>query len=127
MCADRAANGKSDRHWPAFARLELAGTEWAEQQLYKPKCNQSVERPRVHPQRFAIDWVQLQTEDSTFTGDPKDNTNYKAYGSEVLAVADATVTMIKDGIPQNVPGEDSRAPIERLRGNHIILDFGGGN
>jgi hypothetical protein len=81
-------------------------------------------------QRFAIDWVQLKTEDSTFTGDPKDNKNYKAYGSEVLAVADATVAAAKDGIPQNVPGETSRAvamTIETLAGNHIILDLGGGN
>jgi hypothetical protein len=55
-------------------------------------------------QRFAIDWVQLKTENATFTGDPKDNRNYKAYGSEVLAVADAKVVAAKDGIPQNVPG-----------------------
>ncbi len=81
-------------------------------------------------QRLAIDWVQLKTEDATFTGDPKDNRSYKAYGSEVLAVADATVVTTKDGIPQNVPGEKSRAvPItmETIAGNHIILDLGGGN
>jgi hypothetical protein len=81
-------------------------------------------------QRFAIDWVQLKTEDATFTGDPKDNRNYKAYGAEVLAVATATVVATKDGIPQNIPGEDSRAvPItmETIAGNHIILDLGSGN
>jgi murein DD-endopeptidase MepM/ murein hydrolase activator NlpD len=81
-------------------------------------------------QRFAIDWVQLKTADATFTGDPKDNRNYKAYGADVLAVSDATVAAIKDGIPENVPGENSRAvPItmETMAGNHIILDLGGGN
>lgn len=81
-------------------------------------------------QRFAIDWVQLKTQDSTFTGDPKDNRNYKAYGADVLAVADATVVAAKDGIPQNIPGEDSRAvPItmETIARNHIILDLGSGN
>jgi hypothetical protein len=31
-------------------------------------------------QRFAIDWVQLKTDGATFTGDPKDNKNYKASG-----------------------------------------------
>ena len=72
----------------------------------------------------------MKTDEATFTGDPKDNTNYQAYGSEVLAVADATVAATKDGIPQNVPGANSRAvamTIETLAGNHIILDLGGGN
>jgi hypothetical protein len=80
-------------------------------------------------QRFAIDWVQLREDGNTFTGDPKDNKNYRAYGSEVLAVADGVVSEVKDGIPQNVPGEDSRAvpiTLETIGGNHIILDLGGG-
>jgi murein DD-endopeptidase MepM/ murein hydrolase activator NlpD len=84
----------------------------------------------VIAQRFAIDWVQLKTPNSTFSGDPKDNANYKAYGADVLAVADATVAATKDGIPQNVPGENSRAvpiTLDTVAGNHIILDLGGGN
>jgi hypothetical protein len=80
-------------------------------------------------QRFAIDWVKLRDDGNTFTGDPKDNKNYRAYGSEVLAVADGTVSEVKDGIPQNVPGIDSRAvpiTLETIGGNHIILDLGQG-
>lgn len=80
-------------------------------------------------QRFAIDWVQLLPSGETYSGDAKDNRNYRAYGSEVLAVADATVATVKDGIPQNIPGEDSRAvpiTLETVGGNHIILDLGQG-
>ncbi len=80
-------------------------------------------------QRFGIDWVRLNPDGRTFTGDPKDNKNYRAYGSQVMAVADGVVTETKDGIPQNVPGLDSRAvPItmETVAGNHIILDLGHG-
>jgi len=80
-------------------------------------------------QRFAIDWVQVLPSGETFKGDAKDNKNYRAYGSEVLAVADATVATVKDGIPQNIPGEDSRAvpiTLETVGGNHIILDLGNG-
>jgi len=80
-------------------------------------------------QRFAIDWVELRDDGNTFTGDAKDNKNYRAYGSEVLAVADGVVSEVKDGIPQNVPGEYSRAvpiTLETVGGNHIILDLGGG-
>jgi murein DD-endopeptidase MepM/ murein hydrolase activator NlpD len=84
----------------------------------------------VAPQRFAIDWFQLKTADSRFTGDSKDNRNYRAYGAEVLAVADATVARIKDGIPENTPGEDPDGAFitdDAELGNYIILDLGGGN
>lgn len=81
-------------------------------------------------QRFAIDWLQLRPEGGSFTGDRLDNKNYRCYGSDVLAVADATVATVKDGIPQNVPGINSRAvpiTLETVGGNHIILDLGAGH
>jgi murein DD-endopeptidase MepM/ murein hydrolase activator NlpD len=80
-------------------------------------------------QRFAIDWVQKGADEKTYTGDPLDNKNYHAYGTDVLAVADGTVVELKDGIPENVPGENSRAvpiDLETVGGNHIVLDLGGG-
>jgi len=80
-------------------------------------------------QRFAIDWLQVGPNATRFTGDAKDNKSYRAYGNEVLAVADAVVTETKDGIPENVPGLTSRAvpiTLETIGGNHIILDLGGG-
>lgn len=81
-------------------------------------------------QRFAIDWVQLRDEGGTFTGDQLDNKNYRCYGSDVMAVADAEVVTVKDGIPQNVPGVNSRAvpiTLETVGGNHVILDLGAGH
>jgi murein DD-endopeptidase MepM/ murein hydrolase activator NlpD len=80
-------------------------------------------------QRFAIDWVRLNADGKTFEGDAKDNKNYRAYGSDALAVADGVVTEIKDGIPENVPGINSRAvpiTLETIGGNHVILDIGHG-
>jgi hypothetical protein len=80
-------------------------------------------------QRFAIDWVQVHPTGATFIGDQKDNKSYRAYGSDVLAVANAMVVATKDGIPENVPGATSRAvPItsDTIGGNHIVLDLGGG-
>jgi hypothetical protein len=99
--------------------------------------NGSVHRRAVTPiggtswiaQRFAIDWVQVGSDSATYTGDRKNNKSYHAYGAEVLAVADAVVETIKDGIPQNVPGENSRAvpiTLETIGGNHIILNLGQG-
>jgi murein DD-endopeptidase len=81
-------------------------------------------------QRFAIDWVQLRDDGKTFHDDEKDNKNYLCYGNDALAVADGVVTEIKDGIPQNVPGANSRAvpiTLETIGGNHVILDIGGGH
>ena len=80
-------------------------------------------------QRFAIDWVKMGPGGSTVDGDRKDNKNYHAYGSEILAVADSVVTSTKDGIPENVPGPKSRAvpiSLETIGGNYVILDLGGG-
>ena len=57
-------------------------------------------------QRFAIDWVRINPDGNTFVGDEKNNKNYRAYGSDALAVADGVVTEVKDGIPQNIPGEN---------------------
>jgi murein DD-endopeptidase MepM/ murein hydrolase activator NlpD len=83
----------------------------------------------VSPQRFAIDWFQLKTADAMFTGNPRNNRNYKAYGAEVLAVADATVAQMKDGIPDNTPGEvpDAADSDDAELGNYLMLDLGGGN
>ncbi len=80
-------------------------------------------------QRFAIDWVQLNPDGKTYTGDPSDNKNYRAYGAEIHAVTDGVVTQVKDGIPQNIPGADSRAvpmTLETISGNHVIMDIGNG-
>ncbi|MGH9943007.1 MAG: M23 family metallopeptidase, partial [Pyrinomonadaceae bacterium] len=77
-------------------------------------------------QRFAIDFVQLREDGRTFTGDQKDNKNYRCYGAETLAVADGVVVATKDGIPENVPGANSRAvpiTLETIGGNHVILDL----
>jgi murein DD-endopeptidase MepM/ murein hydrolase activator NlpD len=112
----------------------LSGGEWV---AANGPANDSGHRRAMIPidgrawiaQRFAIDWVQLRENGKTFTGDPLDNKNYRAYGSEVLAVADAVVATVKDGIPENVPGATSRAvpmTLETLGGNHIILDLGSG-
>jgi murein DD-endopeptidase MepM/ murein hydrolase activator NlpD len=45
----------------------------------------------------------------------------------VFAVADARVAAVVDGIPENTPGENSRAVPMRVAtvlGNYVVLDFG---
>ena len=80
-------------------------------------------------QRFAIDWVLVDSAFSTHKGDALDNTKYYAHDLDVIAVADGIVAVIKDGIPENIPGAQSRAvpiTLETVGGNHVILDLGKG-
>lgn len=80
-------------------------------------------------QRFAIDWVQMDSAFSTFKGDRLKNESYYAEDQDALAVADGIVSATKDGIPENVPGANSRAvpiTLETVGGNHVILDIGNG-
>jgi murein DD-endopeptidase MepM/ murein hydrolase activator NlpD len=80
-------------------------------------------------QRFATDWTRIGADGLAFRGDPAKNTNWSAYGAEVLAVANARVAGIKDGIPENDPTADKKAvpiTLETVGGNYIILDLGNG-
>ena len=80
-------------------------------------------------QRFAIDFLQVDSSGASHHGDPAQNSNYYAYGTELLAVADGVIAATKDGIPQNVPGANSRAvPItmETVGGNFVAIDIGKG-
>ncbi|MEJ7811711.1 MAG: M23 family metallopeptidase [Gemmatimonadaceae bacterium] len=81
-------------------------------------------------QRFAIDWLIVDDSGRTFVGDRLKNESYYAEGKEAIAVADGVVAATKDGIPENVPGINSRAvpiTLETVGGNHVILDIGGGH
>ena len=80
-------------------------------------------------QRFATDWTRIGADGLAFRGDPAKNANWSPYGAEVLAVANATVVDVKDGIPENDPTADTKAvkiTLENVAGNHIILDLGHG-
>lgn len=112
----------------------LAGSEWL---AANGPSNISLHRRALIPvdgkariaQRFAIDWLKLGVDGSSFSGDRSRNSSYHAYGAQVFAVADGVVASTKDGIPENVPGPTSRAvPItmETIAGNYVILDLGNG-
>ena len=80
-------------------------------------------------QRFAIDWVQLREHGKTWSGDQLKNESYRCYGAEAMAVGDGVVAGVKDGIPENIPGANSRAvpiTLETVGGNFVILDLGQG-
>ena len=80
-------------------------------------------------QRFAADIMKLDEagcaipEGASFT----ENARFFGYGQDVLAVADARVARVLEGVPENVPGAESRAvPINvtTVTGNAVWLDLG---
>jgi murein DD-endopeptidase MepM/ murein hydrolase activator NlpD len=77
-------------------------------------------------QRYAIDFGRI-CEGRWYLNKGKNNTDYCAYGSKVLAVADAQVVVSKDGIPDNSPGSIAvKISKETLLGNFVVLRLGSG-
>ena len=119
------------RHSPVTViAAPLEGDNWL---AGNGPSNTSVHRRALIPieghayisQRYAIDWIRLNPDGKTYTGDPKDNRNYLAYGAEIRAVADGMVTHTKDGIQQNIPNEKPVVPItlDTIGGNHVIVQI----
>ncbi len=79
-------------------------------------------------QRYAVDWEQLDNTNRIYAGPRADVKSYKIYGTDILAVAKATVVSAVDGLPNQTPGKfPVNLPIDEADGNHVILDLGGGN
>ena len=80
-------------------------------------------------QRFAIDWMLLDSAGRLVDGDPSDVHSYADYGADVIAVADGTVVDTLDILDNQVPGRlpDPRTVnIHNVDGNHIVVDVGNG-
>lgn len=78
-------------------------------------------------QRFAIDWVKVNTAGKTFEGDSTKNPSYLAYGAPLLAVANGVVLGFVDTLPENVPNGDKIAIAvtrETVAGNRLLLKVG---
>lgn len=80
-------------------------------------------------QRFAADIMKLDDSGCALPegASLEENTRFFGYGQDVLAVADARVARVLEGVPENVPGADSRAvPINvtTVTGNAVWLDLG---
>ena len=105
-----AANGPSNASIHRRAVIVLNGT------------------PRA-PERYAIDFIKLGDDGSSYSGDQSKNSSYHAYGVPILAVADGKIVSLKDGLPENVPQAKQMAVtmnLVNIAGNHLVEDIGGG-
>lgn len=80
-------------------------------------------RARI-PGRFAIDWIEVDEQGHQAKGDPDIVANWFGYGADVLAVADATVTGIRDDVAEKGRiSENPKPSMEDAAGNYIALQF----
>jgi hypothetical protein len=78
-------------------------------------------------QRFAVDWEQLDAGGRIYAGPREKLQSYAIFGQSVLAVADATVASVIDGLPEQTPGQyPTNLPLDQADGNSVILDLGNG-
>ena len=82
-------------------RAPLSGTAWiafnALTSYDHRRALQAVDGRMRIAQHFAIDWMRLGPDGRLFHGDAKFNDNFYGNGAEVLAVADARVSDLRDG------------------------------
>ncbi len=80
------------------------------------------------PERFAIDFVQLDPNRRLFSGPAGSLSSYAYFGVPVYAVADGAVVHVEDGAGEEIPGAmPAGKTLSTLAGNHVIMDLGTGH
>jgi hypothetical protein len=76
-------------------------------------------------QRYAVDWEQIDAERRIHNGPQEKLESYTIFGKPVLAVADAVVVSIVDGLQEQIPGKfPTNISLAEADGNSVILDIG---
>jgi hypothetical protein len=75
------------------------------------------------PETFAIDWSKVKN-DRIYDGNGSQNEQYYAFGADILAVADATVVVVQDGEPEQVPNVKMvPQKSSEVAGNLVVLEL----
>jgi len=77
-------------------------------------------------QRFAIDWVMIGPDNEYMRNGGRRNEDYYGYRQPVLASAAGRVVLANDGVPDNQPGENSRAipmTVATVLGNWVLVEL----
>lgn len=77
------------------------------------------------PGRFAIDWIKVAPDGTHAKGDDTIPANWYGYRADVLAVADATVSVVMDDIPDPRTVDTQKVvELQDASGNYVVLDLG---
>lgn len=77
----------------------------------------------IQPQRFAYDFLIVDDEGKSYSGDQKDLRSYYCYGKDILAPGDGVVVSIKNSFPDCRIMNDGQADPKTpdIGGNRIII------
>jgi murein DD-endopeptidase len=79
------------------------------------------------PGRFAIDFMLLDDEGKHFKGNEDLVSNWYGYNVDVLAVADGTISSVKNDFPESAKlSAHPSYPAEKAAGNYVSIDIGNG-
>jgi murein DD-endopeptidase MepM/ murein hydrolase activator NlpD len=82
---------------------------------------------RNAPERFAIDWVQLNKSRRMYEGDGHKLSSFAFYGDPIYSVADGVVVNTYDEADEQVPLEPAKGLVAAsIGGNMMVVDIGGG-
>lgn len=114
---------------PTLLAPPLRGGPWAAVHSPDwPRGHRRVYYGKAHlPGRYAIDWVKLDQHGRFADGDSDLAQAWYGYGAEVLAVADARVVAVRDGLdePTRVSLRTTHAPQDDA-GNYVTLQLADG-
>ena len=74
------------------------------------------------PERFAIDFVQVQRDGLLFDGPLDENESYPYFGDKIYSATDGKVVRTQDGLPEQTPGSlDPNATVQTAGGNYVVV------
>ena len=78
-------------------------------------------------QRYAIDYEQIDDQGRIYAGPSTDPSSYAIYGEQAIAVADGTIAVAVDGLPEQTPGTfPTNITPSEADGNSVVVDIGNG-
>ena len=76
---------------------------------------------------YAIDWIKLDGQGHTYSGDPYKCESFFGYGEPILSATDGEVVIAEDGFPNQTPNKPEKPKqLRGLYGNNVIVAIGGG-
>jgi hypothetical protein len=117
---------------PVVIGAPLSGKSWLDGNSC---CEVTAHRQAINPingklwapERYAIDYVQLDAKNRIFHGPINKLSSYAYFGANVHAVADGRVVGMVTNEKEQVPGANPTGlQIDQYGGNYIVEDIGGG-